>query len=84
MSNAWPLEVVEDGANVIAIWAKPDPDYTTLAIIGVQTEPDTEPWELTRVGTMDNARETARRLKLFAEETVNADRGVIRWIAGTN
>ncbi len=79
MPDSWPLEVVEDGSTVIAIWAKPDPDHPTLAVIGVQTDPDTEPWERSHCGLLSNARETARRLGLYAEETVDADSGVVRW-----
>lgn len=79
MDAVWPLGEVGKDTKIIAVWAKPEPDHPTLAIIGVQTEPDTEPWELSHIGTLENAREAARRLNLYAEETIDADRGVIRW-----
>jgi hypothetical protein len=85
MNTAWPKEMVEGGTSVTAVWAKRDPQYPTMAIIGLQVTGDAEPMAaMTRSGTMAQAQEAAGALGLDVEVVFDADRGVARWVASTN
>jgi hypothetical protein len=70
---------LESTERVHAIYAKPDRDHPRLAIVGVTTDPDGEPWEHSGTATMTTAREYARRFGLD-QEVRTIDRGVIRWV----